>query len=134
MKKIFVLAVAAFVLFSGGIGSSSETSVSPSGEVKTEVKTGEGTTIITATEGGAGPEWCKAGTTVTTAGPTGEAKYVIKGITTYKGRQVCESEAKFSGEGSAGSWTYYYNEDGSFGAIIIKDASGNVISETETTG
>ncbi len=95
------------------------------GKPKTEIQTKSGNVAVSE---GTGPasEWCKAGTTITSTGPSAQASYVIKGLTTYNNTEVCEAEAKVAGQGS---WTYYYNKDGSYGVIIIKDASGKVLNE-----
>lgn len=117
MKKIMILLIMASIIAAGCVGP------------KTEIQTEAGK--VTVQEGtGIGPEWCKAGTTVTTE----QGSLVIKGITTYKGKQVCEMEGKFTGMGIDTMYsTQYVTQDGSYGVTIIKDASGKVLSENEMT-
>lgn len=93
----------------------------------TEIQTPEGK--ITVSEGtGAGPEWCPAGITETRDSGT----LIIKGITTYKGRQVCQAEGKVTEAGGETSYyVNYYTEDFKYVVIIMKDSSGKVISENE---
>lgn len=80
---------------------------------------------VTVNEGGAGPDWCKAGTKVTSSGPQGEGTYEIKGITTYEDKSVCEAEMKVSGvPGGEGVWKYYFTENGEYAVIIMKDSTG----------
>ncbi|MBU4220093.1 MAG: hypothetical protein KKA10_00455 [Euryarchaeota archaeon] len=104
-------------------------------KTSTEIQTPEGK--ITVSEGvGAGPEWCKAGTTSTYSsnapGNQGSANLIIKGITTYKGRQVCEAEGKVAVAGMESlSYLQYYTQDGKYSAMIMKDSSGKVLSENE---
>ncbi len=132
MKKIFFLLIAAFIILAGCVGPSTETTTSPTGEVTTEVKTEEGTVTVTAKEG-AGPEWCKAGSSMNAAGPAGQMTWTVKGFTTYKGRQVCELEVKASGEkaGEVTWMTQYFNEDSSYVAIVYRDQTGKIVSEYE---
>ncbi len=114
MRKL-ILFMMALMLFAGCLGK-------PAG--KTEITTGEGK--MTVTEGVAGPDWCKAGTTMSLAAPTtGEvATWTIKGITTYKGRQVCAMEIKVTEKGQEGIMTYYFTEDSSYVAMVSRDPSG----------
>lgn len=82
-------------------------------------------TKVTLNEG-TGPDWCKAGTKVTTSGGIqGESTYEIKGITTYEGKSVCESEMKVSRlPGEGGTWKYYFTENNQFAVIVMKDSTG----------
>ncbi|MFA4934574.1 MAG: hypothetical protein WC568_01935 [Candidatus Methanoperedens sp.] len=117
MKKIMILLIMVSAIVAGCTGP------------KTEIQTDAGK--VTISEGlGAGPEWCKAGTTVTLA--ENQMTLVVKGLTTYKGKQVCEYEGKITGAGiDTMYYTQYIPQDGSYSVMIIKDASGNVLSENE---
>ncbi len=118
MKKIMILLIMVSAIVAGCAGP------------KTEYQTEAGK--VTISEGaGAGPEWCKAGTTMNAASAGGQMTYVVKGLTTYKGKQVCEADAKFTGAGPEMYYTQYFTQDGSYIVMIIKDASGNVLSENE---
>ncbi len=124
MKKMIFLPIMAMVIFAGCTGNTG-----------TEIQTNEGK--LTVSEGtGVGPEWCKAGTTstFTSAAPGGQgsASFIVKGITTYKGKQVCEAEAKIIGTGSESIYTtQYFTQDGKYFVTIIKDSSGHVLSENQ---
>ncbi|MDO9098585.1 MAG: hypothetical protein Q7U60_10750 [Candidatus Methanoperedens sp.] len=117
MKKIMILLIMVSAIVAGCAGP------------KTEIQTEAGK--VTVQEGaGIGPEWCKAGTTVTLA--ENQMTLVVKGLTTYKGKQVCEMEGKFTGAGIDPMYsTQYVTQDGSYIVTIIKDASGNVLSVSE---
>lgn len=76
--------------------------------------------------------WCNAGYTIisTVKLPGGQMMTTntsIIGITTYKGKQVCEMVT----ESSSGTEINYMTQDGSYSALIRKDASGNVVGEYE---
>ena len=120
MKEIVILLIMASVIAAGCAGP------------KTEIQTEAGK--VTVQEGtGIGPEWCKAGTTASmdAASAGGQMTYVVKGLTTYKGKPVCEANAKFTGAGQEMYYTQYFTQDGSYVVMILKDASGNVLSENE---
>lgn len=109
---LVVLLVMISIIIAGCIGNE-QTVKTPSGDVK--VSQGTGT----------GPDWCKAGTSVTSSGPQGEGSFTIKGMTTYQGKDVCESEWTTTD----GTMTQYFSEDGSFVATVTKDKTGKVIQE-----
>ncbi len=118
MKKIMILLIMASIIAAGCVGP------------KTEIQTEAGK--VTVQEGiGIGPEWCKAGTTVTLA--ENPMTLVVKGLTTYKGKQVCEYNGKMTVSGQEMYSTQYFTQDGSYFVTIIKDASGKVLSENEGT-
>ena len=132
MKKVIILSIIVVLIFSGCTEKTGNDGQTNPG---TEIQTTDGK--LTVSEGtGAGPDWCKAGTTSTFAsnepGSQGSFNFVIKGLTTYKGKQVCEAEAKITAAGSE-SITYqqFYTQDGKYGVMIMKDSSGKVISENE---
>lgn len=124
MKKLIILSIILVLIFSGCTEKTA-----------TDIQTKEGKSTVS--EGtGVGADWCKAGTSTTSSSNTAEGQssttYAIKGITTYKGRQVCESETKYAGTGTDSfSTTYLFSEDEKYGAWIMKDATGKVISENE---
>lgn len=124
MKKIIILSLLVVIIFSGCTEKTG-----------TEIQTNEGT--LTVSEGtGSGPEWCKAGTSSTFAsnapGSEGSVNYVVKGLITYKGKQVCELEAKVTGSNAETVYyTQYFSQDEKYFAMIIKDSSGNILSENE---
>lgn len=97
------------------------------------IKTSEGD--VKVSEGSSGPDWCKAGTSVTsvTSSQQGQYSFVIKGLTTYKGQEVCEADATFDNAGQSESVTYYFSKDNKYAHIIMKDASGNIINEMNTS-
>src|SRR4030067_1533651 len=124
MKKLIILSIIAVMIFSGCTEKTGN-----------EIQTNDGKSTVS--EGtGAGAEWCKAGTSTTSTSNTAEGQssttFVIKGITTYKGRQVCEAETKYTGTGSDSfSTTYLYSQDEKYGVWIMKDSTGKIISENE---
>lgn len=109
---VTILLIVAIAIIAGCVGNE-QTVKTSSGDVK--ISQGTGT----------GPEWCKAGTKITASGPQGEGSFTIKGITTYQGKDVCESEWATTD----GTMTQYFNEDGSFTATVMKDKTGKVIQE-----
>jgi hypothetical protein len=124
MKIIIFISLIAMVIFAGCTGKTS-----------TDIQTNEGK--LTVSEGtGAGPDWCKAGTASTftsvAPGSFGSASYIIKGLTTYKGKQVCEAEAKVTGtESESIYYSQYFTQDGKYFVMVIKDSSGNILTENE---
>ncbi len=79
---------------------------------------------VTVNEG-TGPDWCKAGTKITTSGQGAQGSFEIKGITTHNGTDVCEA-VYTSGEGTM---TQYFNEKGDYMVMVSKDKDGKVIQE-----
>lgn len=115
MNKISVVVIVSIILisiFSGCTGN------------KNEVTTATGEKV-TVKDGGAGPSWCKEGTQITSTGAQGQTSFVIKGITTYKGNEVCEAEYTYN----EGSMTQYFNEKGDYIIMVYKDKSGKIIQE-----
>ncbi len=114
-KKIVVLTVLLILgiaLFSGCTGTKDAST--PGGNVKVK-------------EGAAG--WCSTGTKVETSnGGQGQGSYEIKGMTTYKGKTVCEAEMKVSGAPNtpAGGtvWRYYFTEDNNYAVVVMTDSQG----------
>ncbi len=76
-------------------------------------------------EGGTGPDWCKAGTKITSTGTGQDRSFEIKGITTHNGTEVCEAEYIYD----QGSMTQYFNKDSSYMVMVYKDKEGKVIQE-----
>jgi len=76
---------------------------------------------------GSGPDWCKAGTKMTSTGPSGEVSFEIKGIVNYEGKDVCSAEWS-SGNGSM---VQYFNEDQTYIVLITKDKSGTVVNKID---
>ncbi len=109
---VTILLIVTIAIIAGCVGNE-QTVKTPSGDVK--ISQGSGT----------GPDWCKAGTKITASSPEGEGSFTIKGITTYQGKDVCESEWTTTD----GTMTQYFNEDGSFTATVMKDKTGKVIRE-----
>lgn len=108
MKILLVISVVLLIAFSGCTAKNEQTIKSPSGDVKVSV-------------GQSGPDWCKAGTTMTTTSPDGkQVSYAVKGITTYEGKEVCES----GWSSKEGSYTIYTGADGTYNVMIMRDASG----------
>jgi len=119
MRKItalVVLLIMISVIIAGCIGNE-QIIETPSGNVK--ISQGSGS----------GPDWCKTGTQITSTGPQGEGSFVIKGITTYQGKEVCESELTYN----EGTMTQYFNSGGTFTATVVKDKTGKVIQEFNYT-
>lgn len=79
---------------------------------------------VTVNEG-KGPDWCKAGTKITSSGQGQQGSFEIKGITTHNGTQVCE--AVYTTD--QGSMTQYFNEKGDYLVMVSKDKDGKVIQE-----
>ena len=111
-KILIILSIIGLIAFAGCTGKQ-DTIKTPDGEIK-------------VSEGGSGPDWCKAGTRMTTTGADGkQGSFEIKGITNYEGKEVCELEM-ISNEGPI---TQYFNEDQSYLVIITKDKSGKEINK-----
>lgn len=111
-KILAILSVFVLAILSGCVTGPKQV-ISPTGEK------------VTINNGGSGPSWCKAGTQITASGTGAQGEYTIKGITTYKGQEVCEAEIK-TGQGSV---SYYYSQDEQFAVMVMKDTSGKVINE-----
>lgn len=95
---------------------------------KQTIVTPEGTTEIE----NIGSGWCKEGTKITTNTPQGTGTFIIKGITTYKDKEVCEALYQVTGDDiEGGTMTQYYTKDGKYSVIVYKDASGDVVNEIE---
>lgn len=81
---------------------------------------------VIVNEGGAGPDWCKTGTKITSVGPTGQqGSFEIKGLTKRNGTDVCEAEYIYD----QGSMTQYFNEKGDYVVMVLKDKNGIVTQE-----
>lgn len=106
-KILIVLSIILLIAFAGCTGKKEQTISSPGGDVK----------VVE----GSGPNWCKAGMTMTQAGPNGvQVTFEVKGITTYEGKEVCES----GWTSNEGTMTTYTNEDSSYYVMILKDKTG----------
>lgn len=116
-KILLVLLAVLLIAFSGCTAPSEQTITSPGGDIK-------------VSEGSGGPDWCKTGSSLT-QGPQGQFSFVIKGLTTYKGQEVCEAYATYDQGGQSASVTYYFSKDSKYMHMIMKDASGNIISEQD---
>jgi outer membrane lipoprotein-sorting protein len=108
IKILAMLCVILLIAFSGCTAKNEQVVKTPGGDVKVSE--------------GSGPDWCKAGTSITTTGPDGKkASFVIKGVTNYEGKEVCESDYIGNGE----STIIYTSQDSKYRIMIIKDKSGN---------
>lgn len=105
---VVILLVIASVITAGCVGKKEETIKTPGGDIKVSQ--------------GSGPDWCKAGTQITSSGPQGQGSFTINGITKYKGKEVCEAEWI----SDQGTLVQYFTEDGSYMTMIMKDKSGKV--------
>ena len=113
-KILIILSIIGLIAFAGCTGKQ-DTIKTPDGEIK-------------VSEGGSGPDWCKAGTKMTTTGADGkQGSFEIKGITNYEGKEVCESHWS----SDEGSMTQYFNEDSSYLVKISKDTSGKIINKVD---
>jgi hypothetical protein len=120
-KILMVLSIVLLIAFAGCTSTTKTEQTTPGGNVSTIE--------------GSGPDWCKAGSSLT-QGQTqqGQYSYVIKGMTTYKNQEVCEAEATVTQAGQQSySMTYYFSKDSKFSHLIMKDASGNVVKDMDTT-
>lgn len=79
---------------------------------------------VTVNEG-KGPDWCKAGTKITSSGQGQQGSFEIKGITKYNGTDVSEAEYVYD----QGSMTQYFNEKGDYMVMVYKDKDGKVTQE-----
>lgn len=116
-KILIVLSIVLLIAFAGCTGKNEQTISSPNGDVK-------------VSQGDSGPDWCKAGTSMT-QGQQGQFSFVIKGLTTYKGQEVCEADAEYDQGGQATSVKYYFSKDNKYMHMIMKDASGKIINEQD---
>ena len=90
-----------------------------------KIETPEGKATIGEVPGGKGPGWCQAGIEIKQETAGQKSSYIVKGITTYEGKSVCEAEMKVSGvPGGEGVWKYYFTENGEYAVIIMKDPTG----------
>jgi hypothetical protein len=117
IKILLILSVILLMVFSGCTAPKEQVAKTPSGDVK-------------VSEGSGGPDWCKAGTSMT-QGQQGQFSFVIKGLTTYKGQEVCEADATYDQGGQPASVKYYFSKDNKYMHMIMKDASGKVINEQD---
>lgn len=98
--------------------------------------TGQGDAALNLSDkGGAGnsnsggANWCVPGSKVTVLLPSGEKEYTVIGITTYKGREVCQAEMKYEN----GTSVQYVSKDGKFMAMVSKaSGNGSVYSEAKS--
>lgn len=65
--------------------------------------------------------WCNSTTNVSYSNGT----YIVKGLTDYNNRQVCEVYI----ENNNGSITQYFSKGGGYMVVVYKDKSGNIIKE-----
>jgi len=104
---LLILSVVLLMAFSGCSSPSEQVIKTPDGEVKISE--------------GSGPDWCKTGTMMTTTGPDGkQVSYAIKGITTYEGKEVCES----GWDSNEGSYKMYVSKDSTYYIMVITDKFG----------
>jgi len=121
-KILIILSIILLIAFAGCTAKNEQTVNTSGGDEKISTEAGTGV----------GPDWCKTGASVGSTQQQGHYSYVIKGLTTYKGQEVCEADATFSdGTGNSGSVTYYFSKDTKYAHVIMKDASGNIINEMD---
>lgn len=113
MNKTILVIMLVFVIsaLSGCVTGPKEVTT-PGGAIKIE-------------EGETGPDWCKKGTKITSEGPQGQGSFEIKGMTTYKDKEVCEAEYIYD----QGSMVQYFNEKGDYMVMVSKDKDGNIVQE-----
>jgi hypothetical protein len=116
-KIMLVLSVVLLVAFSGCTAKNEQTINTPNGDAK-------------VSQGVVGPDWCKTGTSMT-QGQQGQFSFIIKGLTTYKGQEVCEADATYDQGRHSANVTYYFSKDNKYMHMIMKDVSGNVINEQD---
>ena len=126
MTTIVILFVMASAIVAGCVGSKQQTISTTGGDVK-------------VSQGSGGPDWCKVGTSITSnqqGQGEGQYSFIIKGLTIYKGQEVCEADATFQGGqsqgGQSGSMIYYFSKDSKYSHIIMKDGTGKIINEMDT--
>jgi hypothetical protein len=119
IKILIILSIILSIAFAGCTTPNTKTVPVPGGEVN----------VVE----GQGPDWCKIGTKMTQSGPTGEQMtFEVKGITAYNGQEVCESGATYNHGGQSISIIYYLSKEGRPIHMIMKDASGKIVGETDT--
>lgn len=119
-KILVILSIMLLIAFAGCTAKKEQTINTSSGDVKTSVVTGTG------------PDWCKAGTSITSSQQgQGQYSFVVKGITSYKGQEVCEADAAFDHGGQSGSLTYYFSQDSKYMHVVMKDATGNILNDMD---
>ena len=122
-----------FFVLSACMGGKTATAPQASGKEHTFTKeTPQGKEQITVTEGEGGEDWCKKGMSWSYAGPQGAASFVIKGKTTYKGKEVCEGE--YVDKTTGQKVVIYFTKGQEHIWWVIYDANGNKITEYELTG
>ena len=137
---ILIIAIAAVVLISGcvqqGTSDKDSTTGTPKGAAgktfTTTTSTDNGdvtTTVTTGTETG----FCSAGASMTSTSVQGGTSMIVKGLTTFKGKQMCYATVEVSGAQNI-TFEYDFTEGQKDAWIVMKDSSGNIISETHSTG
>src|SRR3989344_1263151 len=136
---ILIFAIAAIVLVSGCVQQDTDkdsTTCAPKGAAgktfTTTTSTDNGdvtTTVTTGTETG----FCSAGASMTSTSVQGGTSMIVKGLTTFKGKQMCYATVEVSGAQNI-TFEYYFTEGQKDAWIVMKDSSGNIISETHSTG
>ena len=113
-KILIIVSVVLLMAFSGCTAQNEKVVKTPNGDVK-------------VSEGSGGASWCKSGTTITTNSGGKQASFVIKGITNYEGKEVCESSV----DSDEGSMTIYTSQDSTYYVMVTKDKSGKVINTVD---
>ena len=135
MKKYVVVLIAIFLISAcvGGGKTSTETPKGAEGEKTTMTqKTEEGKAKVTITTGKEEGDWCNEGASWSYSGPQGIASFVIKGKTTYNGKEVCQAEYIDKTENK--KMIVYFNEDQSYVHMVIYDlSSGQKLMEYDMT-
>ncbi len=122
-KTLLILSVVVLMAFSGCTAPSEQVIKTPDVTAPSEQATN---TPVLEVPVGSGPDWCKTGP-VMVQGPGGAlipdgGGNTIKGITTYEGKEVCESSLSY--DGLEGSYKIYWNKDFTFHITVVTDKFG----------
>ena len=113
--KAFIMVSIILLIAFAGCTAKPQTGNSTAGDVKS----------------GLGPDWCKAGASVVNSASHQGYSLVVKGVTTYSGKEVCEADATYEQGGQSMGIIYYYSQDGKYMHMIVKDASGKIVSDSD---
>lgn len=150
MKKLAILSIVAILILSGCVSnddnkdSTKSSSLTSTADANIDVKdvatvdTGAEQKIDVSNDGteenniddtnvDTGSDWCTPGDKITVEIQGNPEEFTIKGMTTYKEREVCQAEKTIQG----GSSIRYFNKDGSFVAMISKSSGGSANSNAE---
>jgi len=134
MRKYVAILIVIFLISACVGGKTSPEAPKGAAGEKTTItqKTEEGEAKVTVTTGKEEGGWCNEGASWSYSGPQGAASFIIKGKTTYNGKEVCEAE--YIDKTDNKKMIVYFNEDQSYMHMVISDlTSGQKLMEYDMT-